>query len=434
MKRPLLLTLLALVPSLSPARDMEPKPADAYFARYQGYAAPKTPALLLKKGDRLAICGDSITEQKMYSLIMETYITTCLSDLEISTRQYGWSGEQAGGFFGRMKNDVLRFQPNVATTCYGMNDHHYVPYKDEIGAEYRKNQTDVVEAFKKAGTTVVLGSPGTIATVPGWVKTAGGSWEDLNDSLCKLRNIDIEIAESQKVNFADVFWPMLNASFTATQKYGKDFAVSGKDGVHPGWAGQAIMASAFLHGLGVEGSVGTITADLSANKAQATTGHTVRAFAGGKLDLTSTRWAFCAQPGPLDKDDSLRAGMALCDFDQRFNRFLLKVTGLTTPNATVTWGTVSKPFTKAQLEAGINLAAEFQTNPFSEPFTKTWDAVAQKQAYETKQIKEIFHGAPGKANMEEAVKTTEEERSRLVAAVKATLHPVEHTVTITATP
>ena len=48
---------------------------------------------------------------------METYLTVCLPELEITTRQYGWSGEVAPGFLGRMTNDCLRFHPTIATTC-----------------------------------------------------------------------------------------------------------------------------------------------------------------------------------------------------------------------------------------------------------------------------------------------------------------------------
>jgi len=95
--------------------------------------APKPAGLLLKKGDRLAICGDSITEQKMYSRLMEDYVTMCVPDLEVSVRQYGWGGEREGGFIARMTNDCLRFAPTIATTCYGMNDHEYRAYEDKIG-------------------------------------------------------------------------------------------------------------------------------------------------------------------------------------------------------------------------------------------------------------------------------------------------------------
>ena len=178
-----------------------------------------------------------------------------------------------------MKNDVLRFKPTIATTCYGMNDHQYVPFKEEIGAAYRQNQTAIVSKFKEAGARVVLGSSGTIHSVPSWVKTAAGTWEDLNLSLLQLRNIDIEIAEAERVAFADVYWPMLVGSRNAVQKYGDGFHLEGGDGVHPGWAGQVVMAAAFLQGLGVDGNVGEISMDLGANSAVASGGHEALGFA-----------------------------------------------------------------------------------------------------------------------------------------------------------
>ena len=44
---------------------------------------------------------------------------------------------------------------------------------------------------------------------------------------------------------------------------------------------------------------------------------------------------------------------------------------------------------KADLEQGINLAAEFLDNPFSAPFQKLSDAVAQKEAFETFLVKSV---------------------------------------------
>ncbi len=149
--------------------------------------APETAAPRLKKGDRLAICGDSITEQKLYSVLLETYLTACLPEFEITCRQYGWSGEQAGGFLKRMENDVLRFQHTIATTCYGMNDFRYVPYDEAIAADYQKNQTAVIDAFQGIGCRVVLGSSGIIDSVPHWVKSATGTQQDLNLALSPSR-------------------------------------------------------------------------------------------------------------------------------------------------------------------------------------------------------------------------------------------------------
>src|SRR5690606_20896030 len=100
--RPLSLACgLLLAAAFSSARDLQPKPEDAFFTRYEIAAAPKPSGPLLKQGDRLAICGDSITEQRQYSVIMEAYITACLPELGVTVRQFGWSGEQASGFYNR---------------------------------------------------------------------------------------------------------------------------------------------------------------------------------------------------------------------------------------------------------------------------------------------------------------------------------------------
>ena len=412
------------------AREVQPKPADPFFAKYEGFAAPVTKSLLLKKGDQLAICGDSITEQKMYSRIMEAYLTACMPDLEINCRQYGWSGEQASGFLARMKNDVLRFKPTIATTCYGMNDHRYVPYKEEIGAEYRKNQTAVVRLFKEAGARVVLGSSGTIHTVPNWVKTANGTWEDLNLSLLKLRNINIEIAEAENVSFADVYWPMLIGSFQAKAKYGENFKLEGGDGVHPGWAGQVFMATAFLQGLGLDGNLGEINVDLAAGKATGREGQEVLGMENGEIKISSKRLPFCTGPGDLAKDDNMKAGAALIDFHGKLNRLILKATGGTAANYTVTWGAQTKTFSKEALAAGINLAAEFEGHPLTEAFNKVWAAVGSKQDYETRQIKTLFHGLEGSADMEGTAAVTEKAHDRLVGALKASYAPVTHTLKI----
>jgi len=50
---------------------LETKPSDPFFARFMPVKAPASEGLFLRSGDKLAICGDSITEQKMYSRILE---------------------------------------------------------------------------------------------------------------------------------------------------------------------------------------------------------------------------------------------------------------------------------------------------------------------------------------------------------------------------
>jgi lysophospholipase L1-like esterase len=432
--------------TLALAQSYEPKPNGSFFEKFQPLKAPVCSGLVLKRGDRLAICGDSITEQKKYSRIMEDYLTMCVPELQVTVRQYGWSGERAPGFLARMTNDCLRFKPTVATTCYGMNDHEYRPYEERIGQTYRDSSTAVVEAFKANGVKVIQGSPGCVGRIPFWVKSATGTVDDLNLNLCTLRNIGIEIAQKEKVGFADVFWPMLTAGVAAQKQYGTNYAIAGKDGVHPAWAGHTVMAYAFLKALGLNGDLGVFTVDLKRGKMKASKGHRVVSAKEGEFTISSSRYPFCpcvenaehsdsfpvcAQDDPVS-DNSIRSAMALIPFNQELNRFILVAKNGNAANYQVTWGTQSKSFTAEQLSHGVNLTEEFPANPFSAAFAKVDTAIAAKQAYETRQIKEAFRSSEAKSDMEGVAARTEQERQPLAQAIKAAFVPMTHTINIKA--
>jgi len=425
----LVIAFIAIAPVW--AEQWESLPSDPYFIAFKPLRAPRTDTLLLKPGDRLAICGDSITEQKMYSRIMEAYLTVCAPQLDITVRQFGWSGERAPGFLARMKNDTLRFKPTIATTCYAMNDHRYQPYRDDFGREYRDASRSIIRLFKEHGVRVIQGSAGTVGRMPSWVKQARGTVNDLNLSLLEFRNIDVRLARSEQVAFADVFLPMLVGGFEAKQRYGADYMVSGKDGVHPGWAGQLIMAYAFLKAMGLEGEIGTIKMDWTKDGATASKGHRVLSARKHEVQVESSRYPFCAT-GPVDNDGSIRSGMTLVPFNQDLNRFILIVRNARAGRYRVTWGESTQSYSAAQLAQGVNLAADFQTNPFSAPFARVDEAVAKKQAYETRQIKTLFHGPEGRADMEATAALTEKVRRPLAAAIKAAFAPVRHTIRVEA--
>ena len=446
MKPILFLVLLTWAGGSFAAQNLEPRPDDPVFEKFRPIKAPSPAGLLLQKGDRLAICGDSITEQKEYSRIMETYLTVCVPELGVAVRQYGWGGETASGFLARMTNDCLRFNPTIATTCYGMNDHGYRAYDEAIGKKYREKQTGIVEAFKSNGVRVVLGSPGCVSHKA----------EPLNLNLCELRNIDIDIASQEQVGFADVFWPMFTAEFAARQKYATNYNIAGGDGVHPGWAGHLVMAYAFLKGLGLDGEIGTFTFDLKTGEGQVSKGHELISSTNGEFQIKSTRYPFCAK-GDLASDDSIRSGATLVPFNKDLNRMTLIVKNGKAKSYKVTWGSEFRIYSARQLQGGVNLTEEYAMNPFWESFRRVDDAVAAKQQYETKQIKQIFHdlvsgkykseadvndpdikalfafrNEDGKFDMKEIEKQTEKQRQPKVDAIKAAFVPVTHTIRITA--
>ncbi len=190
-----------------------------------------------------------------------------------------------------------------------------------------------------------------------------------------------------------------------------------------------MMAYAFLHAMGLDGEIGSIEIDLSADAGSVSDGHELVSKQDGVWTFTSNRYPFCAE-GPLDDHHSIRAGMALVPFDDELNQFTLKVSGIDTPRARVTWGEHAAEFDAATLAEGINLAHEFPVNPFCPAFQRVDEAVAAKQAFETHQIKRVFHGKEGKLDIEAAVKKTEAERQPLADAIAASFQPVTHTIRV----
>ena len=183
----------------------------------------------------------------------------------------------------------------------------------------------MVEAFKSHNVRVMLGSAGCVGKKPSWSKDTNATARILNLNLSELRNIDLGIARQEHVAFADIFWPMLTASHEAQLRYGTNYAVAGKDGVHPGWAGHTVMAYAFLHAMGVDGDIGNYTVDLKAKKATVSAGHELLDFKDGILEIKSTRYPFCIGDGAIEKDDNIHSGTTLVPFNEDLNRLTFKV-------------------------------------------------------------------------------------------------------------
>lgn len=391
----------------------------------------------LKPDDHVAICGDSITEQKLYSLYIEDYLLMCQPEPKLRTTQFGWSGETAQGLLNRIKNDVLPFKPTVATTCYGMNDGGYAPLAPERAKLYRDSMTGIVKALKEAGTRfIVVGTPGAVDTDT--YSRAGGA-AVYNKTLSELGNIAREVAEHNDTAFADVHGTMIDVMAKAKAKYGKTYHVGGKDGVHPAANGHLVMAYAYLKALGCSGDIGTITLDAKAGTATATDGHKVLSADTSKVAVESSKYPFCFFGAP--EDPASTAGIIeFLPFNQDLNRFQLVVKNASVPKVKVTWGATSKEFTSEQLAQGINLAAEFLTNPFSEPFQTVQKTFAAQQAYETTAHKFLLHSLldwrkhfpEDEKNYAIQGEKVLKKAAELQVASAAAIKPVQHTISIEA--
>ena len=395
------------------------------------------PVALLPQNARVAIIGDSITEQKLYSKFIETYLLACAGCADIKCFQFGWGGERADGFANRAENDLSAFAPTVATTCYGMNDGSYVPFNPAIGAAYEKNMRNVVAKLQAAGVKhIVLGSPGGVDTK--FFVRAGATPAQYNDNLAHLRDLDRKLAGEFHTAFANVHDEMIEAMAKGKAALGEDYDVCGRDGVHPQANGHLLMAAAFLKGLGLDGNIGEITVDMK-GAAIASEGHQASG-SNGSAEVVSTKWPFCFDG---DAKTGTRSILPFCDFNDKLNRFTLRVKNLDAPKGKVTWGTESREFTKEQLTTGINLAAEFTKTPFDGAFASLINAVRLKQEYETPMIKGMItnfrnFAADAKADPEFAAaldtvkKKMLAKQEKLDAEVHKLLVPVKHTIKVEA--
>jgi lysophospholipase L1-like esterase len=397
-------------------------------------------APVVKPGDELAICGDSITEQKIYSVFMEDYLLMCKPVENVRSIQFGWSGDTTWGFVGnKLDNDVLRFHPTVATTCFGMNDGGYGKLTDATAEHYRTNTQTIIDKMKAGGVrSIIIGSPGCVGDE---LKGKAAAAQVYNETLGALRDIDKQLAEKNRVIFADVFSPMMEVKAKAKAKYGADFQTNGRDGVHPAENGHLVMAYAFLKAMGFDGNIGTFTVDLASNQATVTDGHKLAdaAVKNGEISIDSDRYPFCFTGDPK-QSNSTTGIIEFFPFNQDLNRLTLIVKNAPAEKMTVTWGKTSKDFSSADLAKGINLAAEFLDNPFSEQFAKVHEAVKAQQAFETPFIKSFVVNVPSfdqlfddpdKALLEQVITNGEKKDHRLFDSAAGLVTPVHHTIKIT---
>jgi lysophospholipase L1-like esterase len=392
---------------------------------------------LIQRHDMIALCGDSITAEHQYTAFIEDYLLMCqpIEDLDIA--QLGWAGETSQGFLARLDSDLLPFKPTVATTCYGMNDGGYTPLTDTIANTYRQNQTALVEALKKNGVrTIVIGSPKCVDTFYYKLRN-GADAATYNRTLSAFADIDRDIAAKEGIVYADVYAITTSAMQKSKAQYGDNYNAAGGDGVHPDYNGSFVIAYAFLKALGCDGNIGTLTVDTQSGQATGSPGHEIVSYQAGTLTVKSTRYPYC-----FGDNNGIEGMQKSISFNDDLNRYLLIVRGLTTPRAKITWGNTTKEYASADLQKGINLAAEFEHNPFSQQFSTVGGAVDaqenQEQFYvesflnKLKRFKDIAPTAA--AALDQTAAAGMAQHKLLLQKAAALVIPIQHTIKIEPTP
>lgn len=350
----------------------------------------------INSNDIIAMCGDSLTEQKLYTTFIETYLAVCQAGGPVHTAQFGWGGDSMRYLWSRGgPKPVLSIKPTVVTTLFGMNDGWYQPLCKESESFYRDGMIRLVNELKSNGVRlVIIGSPSAVDTET--FRNDPDKAKMYNHTLSQLGDIAKQVAADNGCRFANVHDVMIDVMAKAKKKYGAKYLVAGSDGVHPGANGHLVIAYVFLKAMGCDGDIGTITHDLKSGVSTVTDGHKVVSNSTGTITIESLRYPFCFSGKP--DDPSATAGIIeFFPFNKDLNRLMLKVTGVSEKSDTpvrVFWGNTSKVFSSGTLEKGINLAEEFTNNPFCEKFTKIQTEVLKKQTWETVFYKSYLSDIP----------------------------------------
>ena len=200
-------------------------------------------------GERVVFLGDSITDQRLYTTAIEAYTLTRFPQWKLSFRNIGWGGDTAQGGLGRAGRDLLPLKPTFVTIDFGMNDHGYRAPDEGIYKNYIDKQTQLVALLKTNNSRVALLTPQPIED-----KRPDPDKDVRNASLRKMSDGLREVADKEKVLFADQFDPYMTVMLKARQA---DPAahIGGGDAVHPGPVGHTIMAWAILKSLGAPSAV-----------------------------------------------------------------------------------------------------------------------------------------------------------------------------------
>jgi hypothetical protein len=336
----------------------------------------------LRDGDLVIIAGDYVTFEGKYSVLIQDYLLMCAPASGLKVIQMGRGGKLGDHI---QKWDVLseQYRPEVVTISTSIGDGVFVTQNREHEEghlkRFRTDLQQMVAKLKGSGVrTIVVGSP--------WIVDSDrfkeGDPAATNQIIGTYAAAAREIAEAEGVAFANVHELMLDVMAKAKAKYGRDYIFGNEYGLSPGPNGHLVMAYAFLKALGIDGEIGTITVDLQNDSATATAGHEIISVSDGTVNMESKRYPFCFH-GDADKQTT-RSIIEFFPFNEDLNRFVLTVKNSPGAKLRITWGKSSKVYSAAELGKGINLAAEFLENPFSEPFRKGDSRMQTQQGFERK--------------------------------------------------
>ncbi|MEI6168102.1 MAG: SGNH/GDSL hydrolase family protein [bacterium] len=329
----------------------------------------------LKDGDKVVIMGDSITEQHLYSNYVETWILTRFPAWNITFANVGIGGDRSVGGTKRFKRDVLSNAPTAMTVDFGMNDGGYKAFDQAGFKTYMDGLQGIADQAKAANIRVAWCTPSPVEKTE-----EGPALQGYNETLEKYSEGIKQIAATNgNALFIDQLHPFISVIDKARATDPK-IRIGGGDVVHPGPAGQAIMAAAILKGMSFPLAVASVEIDGAAGKVVNTFNckiDSVSVDATGKMTFVQLDQAL-----PFFPQESSKI-LQWTPIMEELNDYRLKVTGLKPGQYEVRLGGKKvADYSHIALNTGVNMAqAVLSAGPIADQVNAVWGAVKAKNDY-----------------------------------------------------
>ena len=326
----------------------------------------------LHDADRVLFYGDSITDQRNYTMMIETYVVTRYPRLNVQFTNSGWGGDRVTGGGGgdidlRLSRDLIPYHPSVITIMLGMNDGGYKAATEASDKAYFDGYRHIWETIEKnlpqARITAIEPSPyDDVTRLPGFPVSGGIAYNDVMMAYGKwvgnfASENDLTVADAN-TNFVHMLQRANATDSTVAQQILADH-------IHPSFGGAMIIGEAVLKAWNARPVVASVTVHMDGGKvkldhSEHTSVQALTSVNGSvswqqtddALPLPFVQWEEMWGAGPT-------VGLVIksSDITNALNQEPMSVTGLTSGVYSVRIdGSSIGTFTNDQLAAGINLA------------------------------------------------------------------------------
>lgn len=317
-------------------------------------------AALFQDGDRVCFVGDSITHSGAWHTYIYTYYATRFPDREIRVYNCGIGGHTAEKTLINFSWDVPRRKPTIVPIMLGMNDLRKGSFTKSVFEDYTRNLdqlVDRIEAETHAKIVYITPTPYDeyaevkAANLPGFNAFLGQTVEYLRKR-----------AQKDEAGYIDFYTPMTRRSIEG-KKVDPEFTIIGSDRIHPGRAGNLLMAYLFLRAQSAPAVISEVNVDLTSG---VITGNNCRA---GELSKKEGDVSFSvlanALPWPIPKE--AKKALQWAPIEREINRETVKVSGLQKGIYTLMIDDVEVGrYTAAEFAGGISLGMNEKTPQYQQ--------------------------------------------------------------------